>query len=207
MDLQIVQILKDYGWQLGLIVSLAVIAIILVRIILDEDRSALFRARIYKSLLTISGKREHEKKYLANDLRGRINLARRNMHFGRQALPQAVKVEWVEGTRPCTYDLSDGEFVIRLDPAADQTRNILRMVEAVVCRTSLAGLRNLILKPLRLAIQLTLIRKVLRNIGNPQALDEFFADFYQTFVGNFLFWDTIFHEFQKEILFTKNCLI
>jgi hypothetical protein len=178
MLIQIIQFLRDYGWQVGLIVFLAALVLFLLRIILDEDRSALARARIYKSLLKISGKREHEKRYLANDLRGRINMARRKMHFGTQALPQAVKIEWIEGTRAGTYDLSDNEFVIRLDPAEEQTRNIIRMVEAVVCRTSLVGLRNLIRKPLRLALQLTLIRKILRNVRNQKVLDEFFAGFY-----------------------------
>jgi len=176
--LQLYELFKYYGLRVGLPVVGLTIIVFLVRLIFDEDRSALFRAKVYKALLAATGKREHEKKYLANDLRGKINLARRKIHYGKQAIPQAVRLEWVEGTNPHTYDIADNEFVIRLDPSEAQSKNILRMVEAVVCRTTFVGIKHLLEKPLHLALNLTLIRKLLAKIQNQNALDEFYSNYY-----------------------------
>lgn len=173
---QAMDVLIDKGPVLGGLIVLAGISLYLLRTVLDEDRSAILRARVYRAILAVSKRRDHEKKYLSNDLRGRLNLARRNLDYGREVLPQAVNIEWVEGTSSDTYDLSEGEFIIRLDPAQNQAANIVRMAEAITRRTSLVGLRNVIEKPLREALHSNLVRKLLISIGNRQALDVFFPE-------------------------------
>jgi len=174
--MEILDTLIDRGPAIGGLILLVGVVVYLLRTLLDEDRSAVFRGRAYKALLAVSKRRDHEKKYLSNDLRGRLNLARRDLHYGRQILPQAVKIEWIDGTSSETYDLSDNEFVIRLDPSQHQAHNIVRMAEAMTRRTSLTGLHSVIEKPLRDALHCNLVRKLLTAIGNQQALDVFFPE-------------------------------
>jgi hypothetical protein len=85
-------------WPWGAFLILIGIIYYLLRVILDEDRSAAWRARIYKAVYKVSGKSEAEKKYIENDICSRINITRRNMPFGKEYLPKAIKVEWFEST-------------------------------------------------------------------------------------------------------------
>src|SRR4051812_27733201 len=71
----------------------------MVTILLDEDRSALLRARIYKTLFQFTGRSDQEKKYIANDIRGQLNLARRQLCPSKEFPGKAVEVIWVEGGR------------------------------------------------------------------------------------------------------------
>ena len=115
----------------------------LLKVILDEDRSAAWRARIYKAVYKISGKSEAEKKYIENDINSRINLARRNIPFGKEYLPKAIKVEWFESAEGETARIKEDEIVVRLDPAESQEKNIVLLANALVKQTSLTGIRHI----------------------------------------------------------------
>ena len=86
----------------GLLVIAAGIIFYLLRVILDEDRSAGWRARIYKAVYGLTRKSGAEKKYIENDVASRINLARRKMPFATEYLPRGIKVQW--------FETADGEL-------------------------------------------------------------------------------------------------
>ena len=169
---------REYGvW--ALIVAAAYIIYYLVRVILDEDKSAAWRARIYKVLYRVSGRSEAEKKYIANDVNSRINLARRNMPFSREYLPNSIKVLWVEGGYGEASSINDNEMVVRLDPAELEERNIVLLSGALVRKTSLAGIRHIINEPLELSMDLNLVRNLLKELGDRRVLDWFLRNEYQ----------------------------
>ena len=118
----LIKLVTKYGvW--GFLLIFGGIIVYLLRVILDEDRSDAWRARIYKAIYKISGKSEAEKKYIENDISSRINLARRNMPFGKEYLPKAIKVEWFESAEGETAQIKEDEIVVRLDPAESQEKN------------------------------------------------------------------------------------
>ena len=78
-----------------------------------------------------------------------------------------------------THDVREGEFVIRLDPSTNQPENICRMATAMVKRTTLSGIRHSVEAPLETAIELNLVRELLKTAGNREALDWFLANKYQ----------------------------
>jgi len=170
MLISIVQFVQDYGFIGGVILLLCSFIYYLLKQLLNEDRAALFRSRIYKGLLHFSTKREYEKKYISNDIRGRLNLARADLCCGDVILPKAIDVEWIEGTEPKTYDIADGQFVVCLDPTSQQEQNIVRLAELLAKRTSLIGIRHLIDKPLRIALNTTLTKRLLRQTEITPAL-------------------------------------
>lgn len=162
------------GWGIAVL-----FAVWFVGILLDEDRSALFRARVYKVIYTITRRVDAEKKYIANDIRGRLNLARRVMHLGKSVLPRAVEVQWIEGGTGSSHDIREGQFVIRLDPSAQQERNIAQLATAIVKRTTLQGIRHSVEAPLQTAIDLNLARSLISHVGNKSALDYFLSGEYR----------------------------
>ena len=167
--------LSDYGiWGvlLGGIVCL-------INILLDEDRSALFRAKLYKLAYRCTGRVDQEKKYISNDIKGALNLARRKIHFGDEVLPKAIDISWFDGASGTTHDVKEGEFVIRLDPGKKQEENVCRMAAALVKRTTLCGIRHSVEEPLETAIELNLVRELLKTTGNSHALDWFLANEYR----------------------------
>jgi len=165
-------------YQYGLAPALLVFVFYLIYVLLDEDLSALWRGRIYRGLYCISGKREAEKRYIANDINGRLNLARRKLHHGKTALPKAVRVEWVEGDGEGTYDIGENEFVVRLNPGSSQEGNIAKLAMAVLGRTTLIGIRHLVEEPLEQSIDLNLVRNLLQQVGDRKVLDWFFQNEY-----------------------------
>jgi hypothetical protein len=164
--------------QYGLWAVLALLLILFLRILLDEDRSSLWRAKVFRALYAVTGRVDHEKKFIGNDLRARINLARRQLHFRDSVLPCAVDVRWVEGAEGDAFDIADGEFVVRLDPSVHQERNISLLALAVVRRTTLRGIRHSVQEPLALAIDFNLVRKLLLRVGNRASLDWFLGNDY-----------------------------
>lgn len=176
--LAILNFLKTYGLKALPFLIPGVIIIILLRIALDEDRSALFRSKFFRALYSVSGKKEHEKKYIANDIKGKLNLARRKMHFGNEILPKAVDIAWVSGETGTVFDIKEGEFIVRLDPGEKQTRNISLLACALVKRSTLLGIRHLVELPLQTAIDLNLVRNLLSDIGKADVLDWFLANEY-----------------------------
>jgi len=160
------------------------VALYFLRILMDEDRSALLRARFFKAAFRLTGRLEQEKGYIANDVKGRLNLARRRMHHGQAVLPRAVEIAWVDGASGSVDDIRDGEFIVRLDPSTRQEQNIVLLATAVVNRTTLAGIRHSVQPALQAAIDLNLVRKLLVEVGNKQALDWFLTNEYKALIAN-----------------------
>lgn len=197
-------------WQYGPTAGLLAAIIFMFRVVMDEDRSSIWRGRIFHGLYKISGRREDEKKYIANDINGRINLARRTLHFGETALPKAIRVEWVEDDKKeGTYDIAEGEFVVRLDPSAGQERNVAQLAMAVVGRTALLGIRPLIELPLQKSFDLNLVRNVLREVGNQKVIDWFYQNEYLpiTNQSDITAWNREIVEIDERGLFTRILLV
>ena len=151
----------------------------LIRVLLNRELADVWRARVYRAVYSVTGKTEHEKKYIANDVRGRLNTARRKMHAGTTAIPRAVAVVWVENAEGTPQDVRENEFIVRLDPSTEQERNIVLLAEAIVRRSSLAGIRHSVDNQLELALDLNLTRKLLAAVGNKAALDWFLSNDYR----------------------------
>lgn len=203
--LAVLELLLQYGPYAALFLLIGY----LLTVILDEDKSALWRARMYRALHSLSGRRDLEKKYISNDINGRINLARRNLHHGKETLPVAVSVEWVESGQEGTYDIREGEFVVRLDPSSGQERNIAKLAMAVVGRTTLAGIRHLVEKPLQQAVDLNLVRNLLAAVGDRLVLDWFFQNEYRpiTSRSDVERWNKEIVEIDQRGLFTRVLLV
>ena len=154
-----------------------------IMILLDEDKSAKWRARFYRVAYRITGKRDLEKKYISNDIKAKLNLARRSMHCAQTQLPKAIDVEWVPGCQPGAYDVKEGEFVVRLDPSEAQHKNIAILATLLVHKTTLQGIRSWMEDALQCAIDMTLIRKLLFAIRNPEVLDWFLSAVYRPSVN------------------------
>ena len=175
-------LLKSYGpW--GLLLAATWLLYALLKILIDEDRAAVFRAKFYKIAYSLTGRINQEKQYISNDIMGKLNLVRREMHFGNEILPRAIDVSWVEEASSTTQDVREGEFIIRLDPSKNQPENICRMAAAMVKRTTLSGIRHSIEPPLETAIDLNLVRELLKKVGNSEALDWFLANEYHPAVS------------------------
>jgi hypothetical protein len=158
---------------------LLLIVVLFLRVILDEDRSSAWRARFYRSAFAVLGKTSLEKKYIANDVRAKLNLARRRMQFARQILPRAVDVHWIESGHGQTVDVGEGQYVVRLDPSECQERNISLLANAIVRRTSLLGIRHVVDASLELAIDLNIAKRLVEATGNRHVYDWFIANEYQ----------------------------
>lgn len=175
----LVELLQTYGaWAVA---AGAVLYLFLkcLGIFLDEDKSDLWRGRFYRAAFWLTGKRDKEKKYISNDVKGRLNLARRKMHFGATVLPTAVDVEWVEGGRPEAYSIKEGEFIVRLDPAQSQTKNITTLAVLLVQKTTLRGLRSSLDDSLTCAVDMNLAKNLLFELGNREVMDWFLANEYE----------------------------
>src|SRR5713226_607074 len=144
---------------------------LIVVLILDEDRAAIWRARLYKGIFQITRQTQAEKRYISNDIKGRLNKARSRHHFGKALLPRAVDIVWVDGGAGAVNEVKEGEFVVRLDPSRDQEKNIALLASSIVKRTTLVGIRHSVEEPLQLAIDLNLIKCLLAGIRNKSALD------------------------------------
>lgn len=204
------EFVAEYGlWALIAAIGVGIIYY-LVRVLLDEDKSALWRARIYRAIYRVSGKSAAEKEYIANDITGRINLARRRMPFAEEYLPSRIGVEWIEGGKGETMSLSDGEIVVQLDPADLQERNIVLITNALVRRTSLAGIRHIISRPLELSMDINLVKSLLTEIGDRRILDWYFRNEYQPALdesSEVKGWNEKITEIDERGLFTRLLLV
>ncbi len=208
--IKLIDLVIKYGWPWGIVLIFIVIIYFLSRIILDEDRSAVWRARVYKVIYKISGKSEAEKKYIENDINSRINLARRNMPFGKEYLPKAIKIEWFEGKKGETAHIKENEVVVRLDPAESQEKNIILLANALIKQTSLIGIRHILKEPLELSMDLNLVKNLLKEIGDRRVLDWFFRNEYQPTIdksGEIKGWNNKIVEIDERGLFTRLLLV
>lgn len=175
----LIELVKQYGiWVLVII-----LVGYLCRIILDEDKSALWRAHFYKIAFNLTGKRDKEKKFISNDVKGRLNLARRDMHFGRSILPKAVDVVWIHNGTSGAYDLKEGEFVVKLDSAERQEKNITTLATLLVQKTTLQGIRHSVDKPIQVAVDMNLVKHLLKELGQRSVFDWFITNEYQPSVN------------------------
>jgi hypothetical protein len=171
----VIELAKQYGvWVLVL-----ALFVYLLRTIMDEDKSALWRAKLYKIAFRLTGKRDKEKKFISNDVKGRINLARRRMHFGESILPRAVDVIWVHNDTPGAYDLKEGEFVVKLDSSERQEKNIATLAILVVQKTTLQGIRHSVDKPIQIAVDMNLVKNLLKDLGQRVVFDWFVTNEYE----------------------------
>ncbi len=178
MDIDtLIDLARAYGpWALVFLLPLLTFFFFL-RIILDEERTALFRAYFYGALYKLTGKTEAEKKYVSNHVKAHLNAARRKMHFGTTLLPTAADVEWVAGEKGTTVDISEGEFIVRLDPSEEQKKNICLLATAIVKRTALVGIRRCLERPLQHAFDSQLTKTLLLAIG-PSVVDWYLQEDY-----------------------------
>lgn len=205
----ILALIKAYGPWASLIVPLAII-VYLIRILLDEDRSAAWRARIYKGIFKISGQSKAEKKYIENDVCSRINLARRNMPFAKDYLPKSIGIQWFDAGTGKTWQVNENEIIVRLDPAESEEKNIALIADALVKRTSLAGIRHVISEPLELSMDLNLVKDLLKEIGDRRVLDWYFRNEYGPTVDSsdeIKEWNGKIVEIDEKGLFTRLLLV
>lgn len=206
----IVQLWKAYGVGAVLVAVAIIIIVFLLRVILNEESSSKWRARVNLVLYQISKKREYEKKYISNDINSKVNQARKKLNYSTEILPEGVRVDWIPGGSGATYDIKEGEFVVCLDPSECQESNIVRLTNAVVKRTTLIGIRSLMQVPLADAIDLNLVRNVLVLINNRHITDWYFTNEYlpkvnasQQLKDN----DRVIHEIDERGLFTRLLLV
>jgi len=177
-----IQLLKNYGLQLALFVVVVFIVYKLIVIVLDEDKASAFRAKVFKSLFKLTGRREDENKYIRNDINSKLNSARKKINYTSEVLPRSVDIEWVEGVGEESYKIKDGEFVVCLDSSASQEKNIVRLADAIVKNTSLLGLRNLLTEDLKEVFDLNISRNLLSKINDKKVMDYFFAQEYSPII-------------------------
>jgi small subunit ribosomal protein S1 len=207
--MDIVEFIFKHGvW--GVVGLLVVVIRWLLLILLDEDKSDIFRGKFYKCLYKLSKRREAEKKYIANDVAGRLNLARREMPFGKDLIPKSLKVEWIESSPGENYVLKEGELVVKLDPAEEQEKNIINIARALIQRTSLIGVRYVLEKPLEDTIDLNLIKNLLSAIGNRTILDWYMKYEYTPKIDEnekIKDWNSKIVEIDERGLFTRLLLV
>ncbi len=206
----IIQLGKAYGPVFAVIAISIIIIIFFLRVLIDEDRSSKWRARINKILYQISKKREYEKKYISNDINYKINHARKKLNYTNELLPEGVRVDWIAEKSGEVYNVKEGEFVVCLDPSDCQERNIVRLTNAIVRRTTLIGIRCLFEIPLAEAIDINLVRNVLLLINNQHIMDWFFSNEYLPRVSSSQQLhekNQIIHEIDERGLFTRILLV
>jgi len=207
--LEIIEIIEKYRlW--GLILLLILIIYILLRTLIDEDKSNIWRGKFYKVLYKLLKKREAEKRYISNDVSGRLNLARRQMPFGKDLIPKSIKLEWIKNAQGDSYVPREGELVVKLDPAEAQENNITYLAQAMVQKTALIGVRYILDKPLEDAIDLNLIKNLLNKIGNRTILDWYMKNEYMPQVdqrNDLKNWNSKIVEIDERGLFTRLLLV
>ncbi|MFO1479326.1 MAG: hypothetical protein U1F40_03890 [Turneriella sp.] len=85
---------ENYSYGFGCLAILIVFW--LFRIILDEDKSAAFRAAIFQILYKATKKQKYAKAFIGNDINAKVNAARK-LYFGTEVLPRSMRVEWLKG--------------------------------------------------------------------------------------------------------------
>lgn len=205
----LIEFVTKYGIWGILIISIGII-VELIRVILDEDRSDAWRARISWAKYKLSGESKAEKKYIENDINSRINLARRAMPFGKEYLPKAIKIDWFEGGEGQTANIKNNEIVVRLDPADLQERNIVLLAGALVEQTALVGIRYVLKEALERSMDLNIIKNLLKAIGNKRVLDWYLRNEYQPDIdksNEIKKWNDKIVEIDESGLFTRMLLV
>ena len=178
--------------------------------IIDEDRASLLRARLFRLFKFFTKSHDIDKRYISNDIKGRLNLARRDIYCGSTILPKAIDVQWVDGQEPDAFEIKEGEFVVRLDPSTEQRQNIVHMAKVIVEKTSLTGIRHLVEKPLQEAIDINLTRNILLKSRNDGAVSWFYSNLFQPITekeGKIKNWNRKITEIDEQGLFNTLLLV
>jgi len=179
--------LLDY-WYIFIIVILILFLFDFFRLLFDKDKCDLWRSRFYKFASKINQSNVNEKKYILSDLNARINLARRALDYSNSVLPKMVDIEWVDSEFKDseTYDLKEGQFVVKVSNKNSQEDNIINIVRAVTKRTSLVGIRYILdnNKDLETTIDEVITEKLIRLIKNKHILDKYYRDFLKICLDN-----------------------
>lgn len=170
--------MKENGIAFALLVLFVFLICKLINIIIDEDKASAFRAKIYKSLFTLTGRREQENRYIRNDINSKLNLARKKINYTSEILPRSVDIEWVDGEGKESYKIKEGEFVVCLDSSASQEKNIVRLANEIVKNTSLIGLHRILSTDLDELFKLNITKNLLKAINDKKVMDYFFTDEY-----------------------------
>ena len=193
-----------------LIVAVISVGAYLFWAVIDEDRSALLRARVFRVIKMFTKNLDIDKRYISNDIKGRLNLARREIYCGSMLLPKAIDVQWVDGHNPDSFEVKEGEFVIRLDPSTEQRQNIVNMARVIVEKTSLSGIRHIVEPPLQEAIDLNLTKTLLLKSRNDDAVSWFYSKLFQPVTekeGELKKWNRVIVEIDEQMLFNTLLLV
>jgi len=204
-----IELIKEYKMW-GVVLLLISLVICFLRILLDEDKSDFWRGRIYKFIYKLTRKREAEKEYIANDITGCLNLARRQMPFAKDLVPKKLEVEWVDNTKGESYVPKEGELVVKLDSAEAQEKNIVYLAQALVRETALIGVRYILSEPLEGTIDLNLVKNLLKEIKNSKILDWYMEYEYTPKInqeGVLKEWNSKIVEIDERGLFTRLLLV
>lgn len=170
--------LSEYGpW--GIILAVVIFAL---AVTFDDVFRDKIQAKFYLIALKITNKRSIEKRYISSDLRGKINNIRKKLHFGDTILPCAIDVQWVDTVEEESIDIKEGEYIIKLDNYSKQKENIVKMIDIVVRKTTLLGIRNIIHQQLGKAIDINMVRKIILEIKNREIYDWYFKYSYKPYI-------------------------
>jgi hypothetical protein len=174
---------KEYGLTALFILAIIAVLLKLVNILLDEDKSSEFRAKIYHTFFKVSGRRDQENRYISNDVNSRLNRARKKLNYTTAILPRAINIEWVNGPNEESYNIKEGEFVVCLDSSESQERNIVRLASTITKNTSLFGLNKVLDEDTKEIIFLNITKNILSAIKEHKAFDYFFSEEYRPLVN------------------------
>jgi len=175
----LMQIIIDYG----IITSIIVILIFIIGLLIFNPLlSEKIRAYSFLLLYKLSGKTEHEKKFIKGHIRSSLNLARLKLHKHVSFLPELADIEWIKNENGNISDITERKFIIKLDPSKDQAKNIVLMAEAIVRRTTLNGIRYSVSKPLEDAIDGNLVKNLLISTNNKNIYDWYIRNDYKDLI-------------------------
>jgi hypothetical protein len=197
-----------------LLCIIAILALILIYFlyifIFDEDKCDSYRAIFWKGIYWISKRTDAEKKYIETDVNSAINIARKNMPFGKEHIPKSIKIRWFNENTEDLYQISENTLFVRLDPSESQKKNIAILAMVLVQNTALVGLRYAIEKPLEKSIDLNLVKNLIKEIKKPQFLDWFLENEYQPTISSskdIQNWNDQIIEIDERGLFTRILLV
>lgn len=93
-------------------------------------------------------------------------------------LDYGLGIQWVESGQGETTQIRENELLIRLDPSDSQEKNIVLLTTALVKQTSLVGIRYILEEPLEKAIDLNLVKNLLKEVKNEKVLDWYLKNEY-----------------------------
>lgn len=179
--------LSNY-WYLFVIFIMVMFFIDITKLLFDKDKCDLWRGRFYKMLLFFADSKTNEKKYIINDLNSRINLARRELDYSNSILPKLVDVQWIDEElgKTETFDIKEGQFIVKISNKESQDKNIINIVQAVTKRTSLNGIRYILTnnQDLESTIDEIISENIIKKMKNKHILDFYYTEHLKLLLDN-----------------------